>query len=152
MKTLLGWLLILGLAYFAWTEGWPWLQAELDRLGEGSRSVAAAGSDEASRCVTLATDASRSFAGGLGRFIDPPVDTGAWMRFAGQVQARRRQASDACGCSDEACAPAREAMTQLESLLQDLDGVVRGSTDAFFNPATRQQRIDELLDQARAAL
>ncbi|MDX1661355.1 MAG: hypothetical protein R3326_06150 [Gemmatimonadota bacterium] len=152
MNNLLKWLVILGLAIFLWTEGWPWLQGELDRLGGRSPTVAAAGSDEASRCVALATDASRSLSSGIGRFVSPPVDTSAWMRFAGQVQEHRRRADRACGCVDEACAPARDAMAELESLLQDLDGVARGSAEAYFNPATRQQRIDQLLDRARAEL
>jgi hypothetical protein len=147
-------LVIAVLLYVAWTQGWPWLEKQLGSLGI-SRTQAGAptvGGGPEGSCISMAERANDALAGGIGRFISPPFDTGAWMQFAGRVQLQIRDADSACGCPHEACVKASEALRELDALLMDMDGMVRGSAESFGNPATRQERIFDLLNEARQLL
>lgn len=142
---------ILVLVYFAVTVGWPWLHRHLDRLGADG-ATAAAGASPAAHCVDLASRANDTFGRGITRFANPPYDSADWMRFGGEVQNRMREAEAACVCADDACRDAGQAMSELGNLVQQMDGMVRGSADTVVNPAFTQERIDDLLNQARSEL
>ncbi len=145
------WLLVALVVLVAWKEGLPRLRA---RLAASDRTTAGAGvaDDDAERCVRDAAAVAREFGEGFPPFAENRGDTAGWMRFAGQLQVRLRDAQARCGCAGEACDRAAEALGRLDSLIQRTDGLVRGSPEALFNPATDMETIDELLDRARDAL
>jgi hypothetical protein len=145
LRKLLKYLVILVILIVAWKEGWPRLQAKLADLGHpGSGTVA--GEDEAGRCVREATTAASDFGNGVSQYARDRSDTGGW-RIQNQVQSAR----GLCRCPGEACDKATEALDQLDDLIQRTDGLVRGSTDVMFNPATDMEQIYHTLEEADAA-
>lgn len=147
--------ILLVVAFVAYDYGWPWLQAELARKGKIKTTIISDfdGDDVMDsgvhRCLVLATDANQSFGAGIGKFIGEQPNRGDWMGFAGRVQQQTAVAASACDCLGEGCAIASEAMTELESLIHETDGLVRGSSETFSNPANRQEKIYDLLAQAQ---
>lgn len=147
------------IAYFAVTEGWPWLREKLKQWqGEGSGGAQAGGDgagagvgDGGGRCVDLAAAASTALGEQIRRFRQPPYDLAAWSSAVGTVEERASRAETACTCPRESCQTAATALTELRDLLGGVDAVIRGDPSAFRNPARQQERIDELLDQARDA-
>lgn len=135
--------------YFLVTEGWPWLQRELGRTGAAPRVAAGSGGGEQGPCLSRASGAADTFGDGLSRFSSRPVDTGAWMTFAGRVQQRISEARAACGCSHPACSRAAQAMDELGSVVYTMDGYVRGSAESTANPAQAMERVYDLLNEAR---
>ena len=142
------------LAFVAYDYGWPWLQGVLADQGGESRSLEGGMSDdggEVENCLELATAANDEFASRVGQFIGRQGDTGDWMQFAGGVQNRIGSAQSACGCIGEGCVLASRAMSELETLVQEVDGAVRGATEGAANAANRQEKVYDLLNQAAKA-
>lgn len=144
-------LVLAGLLYFAWTEGWPWLQGELESLG-ATRSDVSSMQSEAGRCVAGAEAARRAFGEGFRGATTRRGDHSEWLRFSGRIQSRIRDARSACRCPEDACELADGAMRELERNLHELDGMIRGSVDRFSNPAARLEEVDQLLAEARSEL
>jgi hypothetical protein len=148
-------LALLVLAYFAVTEGWPWLRDQFG-LG-GSRSVASEegdagggeGEEGGGRCVALATRASEALGAEIRNFRQPPYDLDAWGAAVAGLEDRAAAAETACGCPAESCETATAALVELRELVAAVDGVIRGEATSFRNPARSQDRIDDLLDRAR---
>ena len=138
--------------YFAVTEGWPWLRDQLDRKPTPPTAAgddAATSSGPGSRCVDLALEASNDWADQLRRFRQPPYDLDAWGAALAATEERIATADAACACPLESCSAAAAALGELRGLLSAVDSVVRGEPSAFRNPAREQERIDDLLGQAR---
>lgn len=152
LRKILKWLVLLMLVVVAWKEGWPRLQAKLADSGRATSDLAATGGNDADRCVREAANAAQDFGDGVSKYGRDRSDTAGWMHFAGRIQYRVQEARGICDCPGDACARAAEALGRLDSLIQRTDGMVRGSTDAVFNPATDMEEIYNLLDQAQAAL
>lgn len=150
-------IVLIVVVFVAYDYGWPWLQAELARKGSIKTTVLSDfdGDDVmesgVTRCLALASDANEAFGAGIGRFVGGQPNRADWMSFAGRVQRQTAAAASACNCLGEGCALASEAMAELESLIQDTDGLVRGSTDTFSNPANRHEKIYDLLVRAERA-
>lgn len=147
---LLFWLAVLWAAY---AYGWPWLQETVEGIGETTASSAKglSGGPEG-RCVQLANDAADRFGDGIGRFSSPPYDTEKWGKFVGKVENGIELAEAECACGSEPCQHARNAMRELDSLVGDLDRMIRRDTDRFIQPGTAMERVYDELNRARAAL
>lgn len=144
-------LVVLVIVYFAVTEGWPWLRDEL-RLGGGDAETSGGepgGSGDGGHCVALASRASEALGGEIRRFRQPPYDLDAWGAAVAAVEERTYEADVACSCPLESCQTAAAALVELRDLTGAVDSVIRGDPTAFRNPARQQERIDELLAQAR---
>lgn len=137
-------LLVLIVGFFAITQGWPWLR---DRLGGGSESVPA-GNEEAGRCVARAEAASQALADAIIRFQQPPADLEAWDSARSGAEDRISSAEEACACPAESCKRAETALSEIRDLAASADDMLRGGS-GFSNLATRQERIDELINGAR---
>ena len=148
-------LVLVVLVYVGVTEGWPWLRDRLDRQGgaadttETTEEGVETGGGAGSRCVDLAAEASTALGDQLHRFRQPPYDLDAWVSAAAATRERIAAADAACACSLESCATAAAALGELHGLLDAVDSVIRGEPTAFRNPARQQERIDDLLGQAR---
>lgn len=144
-------LVVLVIAIRNW--GIPWYK---DHFGGGSRSTSpssssdgASGSGGAS-CASSAERASLAWGAGIGRFVNPPYDQGAWSSFKSEIDGRLSEARSACSCSAESCAKAKEAVDMLDGLVTQLDSAIRSGTP-FSNEVVRQQeKLDGLIDEAKS--
>lgn len=141
MRGLVKLLIVVILVYLAWHVGWPWIQKQM-----GSSSSAASGS---MACVDATARATKAWGDGIGRFVNPPVDQNAWSSFRSNVQDRISSAQAECGCSEDSCGKARDALGRLSSLASDLDLSVGTGSPPPSDLAQRQQRVDDALDRAR---
>ncbi len=149
MGKLIKWAVIIGLAYLAYAEG-PGLIERfgdgVDDLGSGlNRGAASLGQ---SRCVQAAEQASESFSHGLRDYSEPPVNIDSWERFKDKLEGLIYDAETECSCVQDSCQRATDAVGELNSLIADFDGSLRGSKVAF-NPARRQETINRFLKRAR---
>ena len=81
--------------------------------------------------------------------MNPPVDAAAWTSFRSDVDGAISRASSGCGCAEESCAKAREAMSVLSGIVSDMDAAVRGSGPLPSDIVRVQERINDLLDDGR---
>jgi len=139
--------IVLAIAYFVVTRGLPWIQRQ---FGPATGSEAAGGG-EAAECIYRATEANEALSQAVRRFSQPPVDQDEWSSVTWEIESEIQLAAAACMCSLEACQTASQALDEIRALLSNLDGMARGDSTGFANPARQQERIFELLDQARAA-
>ena len=145
MGKLLKYGIVILLAYFAYTEG-PQLVENIGDLGSGlNRKATSIGEG---RCVVAAEDASEAFARGLRDFSKPPVNMDAWDRFMEGLKGKLYDAESECSCPRDSCQRATDALNELNSLIADFDGSLRGS-GLPLNPARRQETIDFFLKRAR---
>ena len=149
LRKLVKGLIFLLVVVVAWKEGWPQVKAMLTK-GESSVSSDVAGEGLDSRCIRLAAEVAQDFGDGVSKYGRDRSDTAGWTRFAGRIQSRAERARNFCDCPSDACAKAKSALVQLDSLIQRTDGMVRGSTEVMFNPATDMEEIYDKLDQARS--
>jgi hypothetical protein len=142
---LVKWIVIIGIAFFAWKFGVPWIKGQ--KLGGSSTSISnsAVGDDS---CAGLAERASETWGSGLAQFANPPYDLGAWSSFRERVDAKIAAAESKCTCAAESCVKVRGAMGDLRSLVSDLDSTIRnGSSPEGF--VQRQEQIDNRINEAR---
>ena len=144
MGRLLALAIIAGVIYLALTQGMPWLKTA---VGSGA---GAAGGGESADCVARASDASDTVAGELVPQARPPVDTAVWGTVLLRAGGALAQAETACACPADACATATEAIYELRAMFDELDDIARGNPMGIGNPARRQERVNQLLDRARA--
>ncbi|HYC58743.1 MAG TPA: hypothetical protein VEK79_04180 [Thermoanaerobaculia bacterium] len=139
------WLLILGLVVFAWRVFLPWMKQQ--KLGGESRvSISQLGDDS---CSGEAERASEQWGSGLVRFVNPPYDIDAWSTFRAGVDSRISIAESKCNCPRESCAKVRNAMSDLRSLVADLDNAIRTGSSPGGNIVQRQEHIDTLIEESR---
>jgi hypothetical protein len=81
--------------------------------------------------------------------MNPPVDASAWSSFRSDVNGAISSARNGCGCPEESCRKAKEAMSDLSSLVNDMDAAVRSGGPPTVDVVRAQERIDSLLDEAR---
>ncbi len=126
---------------FIWKKGIPWLQEQ----HSGSPATASAGDS----CTPYADSAANTWSSGIRKFTNPPYDIPAWESFRSDVQKRLSEAAIHCGCSEESCAKAKEAMNGLRDMVNDVDGMIRNNTAPPSNIVSRQEDVDNLVDQAK---
>ena len=142
---LIKWIVIIGVLIIGYREGWPWLQAKIDAFSAGSPS----NSERAGlSCAIQADRANLAWGGGIGRFVNPPVDTTAWDSFRTQVEADISQARSSCGCAEPSCTKAREALADLDNLIRSFDSAVRSGSPPRGDVVSRQEAIDSKIEQA----
>ncbi|MEM7586744.1 MAG: hypothetical protein AAF560_25365 [Acidobacteriota bacterium] len=149
MGKIVKWLIIAGLAYLAYTEG-PGI---VERVGQGFGDVGSGLSRQATslgkgRCLQAAESASERFSEGLRDFSEPPIDLPSWERFNENLRGLIYDAESECSCPRDSCTRAMDAINELNSLIADFDGSLRGSGQPL-NPARRQETIDRFLKRAR---
>jgi hypothetical protein len=134
-------IVLIAVLYVAWKYGLPWLQHQ----GSGGSSTHAAAT---SGCPSAAARASETWGSGLHAFVNPPYDLNAWSAFHDSVEGKISAAESECSCSGDSCAKARAAMSDLRSLLSDLDTAIRGGTAPPSDLPQRQEAIDKQIDEA----
>ncbi len=137
--------IILLLAYVVYTEGPKWVE-QIGDLGSGlNRTSTSVGQG---RCVRAAEIASETFTRGMRDFSQPPINLDAWDRFNEGLKGQMYDAESECSCPRDSCQRAAEALSELNALISDFDGSLRGS-GLPLNPARRQETIDRFLKRAR---
>lgn len=141
------------IAWFAVTEGWPWLRERLDRTAGDRPAVSAGAGDtansEAGRCLDRAESASSTLAGALRTFRSPPYDREAWGSVSLEIAGTLGEADDACRCGHPACREAAAAIGALRELHTTADGMIRGEPTTTGNLGTLRARSQDHLDRAR---
>ena len=143
----LKWIIILAVVYAIWKYGIPWIKNEANSMGRSSNLSSASGN---SPCVSAAENASSTWGGGIGRYVNPPYDLNAWSSFKGNVDGKISNAESECSCSEESCRTARAAMSDLRGLVADLDSAIRGGASPGQDIVQRQEAIDNKINDARA--
>lgn len=138
---LLKWIIVIAIIVAVYRVGIPWLKKQ-----DFMRSAASVPADS---CSHAAEDATNAWGGGLGRFVNPPYDLSAWSAFRDDVLTRIRDAERKCGCSKDSCQRARAAMSELRSLVSDLDRAIRDGSAPPSDVVQRQEGVDEAIAAAR---
>jgi hypothetical protein len=145
---LVKWVVILVLLFIGWKVLAPRIKEFKSSKGTATSS-AAKGDDS---CVGRATSASNAWGNGLGQFVNPPYDTEAWASFSRDVKQHISEAEAKCACESESCIKARSAMSDLRSLVSELDSSVRSNSPPSSDLVRRQEQIDNTIDEARALI
>ena len=140
-------IVVAGIIYFGLTYAIPWFKG---LAGAPLRTGGASTGSGAGRCIDLASRASSAFGEEIRRFSRPPFDVNAWSASVTRLQIKMADADSACYCPSAACPKAREALSELRTLVSQFEGFVRGDATGMSNPASLQERVDQLLDEARA--
>ncbi|MCP4205163.1 MAG: hypothetical protein GY769_24905 [bacterium] len=135
-------------AYYGYTELLPQFRAYRQSQTAAEQAGEAAG--QALHCVSVAESAASDFALEIRQFARPPVDPGMWSTFMLQTGGRLSSADSACRCPHPACTSAAAALLEQRRLLNQFDAMVRGASAGLSNPASSQERINELLARARS--
>ena len=135
-------------AYFAVTEVLPWVQNEFGG-GQGRPELV---EDESAYCVDSAAAANDDMTRTVRSYSTPPVDLDSWSVAVSEIESSIRRAQAACSCPTTSCSKASQAITEIQGQLWSLDNLIRASSTGFSNPARQQERIQSLLNEARAAL
>ncbi len=78
------------------------------------------------------------------------MDYSVWGSVLVRVAGALAEAERACSCPTAACAKGSDAVDELRTMFDELDDMARGNPLGIGNPARRQERVYELLDEARA--
>src|SRR5258706_8554581 len=114
-------IVVVALVFLAWKYAIPGAKKQLS----GHATTAAAADNS---CVAAAQHASEAWGSGLHSFVNPPYDLGAWSSFRDGVEKKIAIAESECRASSQSCDAARGAMSDLKSLISELDGAItRGS-------------------------
>lgn len=136
------------LIYIVLTQGLPWLKGQLGAESGGEAS--GGGGEREYRCVETAWQANETLISQIRSFSRPPVDAEMWGVAFAEVMRDIGTAEVECGtCLTAACGKAGTAAAELRDLAMQFDGVVRGDASGWSNPARQQERINQLLDDAR---
>jgi hypothetical protein len=141
MKTIIQLLVVIVLAFviFKWWKN------------HQGTPTAAAGASPAQECAAAAAAAGDTWGSGVGRFANPPYDTAAWDDFRSRVEREARQAQEKCLCGDAACNTAKGAMSDLRSLVNEMDSALRSGSPPPSDLVQRQEAIDNAINNARDA-
>jgi hypothetical protein len=133
--------IILALLFFAW----QWWQKH-----HATPAGSSAGGASSDFCTPYVRGATTSWSSGIRNFTaGPPYDTAAWDSFRSDIQNRIHEADSHCSCALESCAKAREAMSGLGDMVNNIDGMIRSNSAPPSDLVQRQENVDNLADQAR---
>ncbi len=138
---LIKWVAIIVLAFVVWKYAVPWAKRQMSR-----HAPPAVSSDNS--CVAAAQRASEAWGSGLHRFVNPPYDLTAWSSFQSDVQAKISSAESECRGSAQSCDAARVAMSELRTLVGDLDTAIRNGSPPPDDAVQRQEAIDTKIEAA----
>lgn len=139
--------LVVVLLVLGYTEVLPRLRENRGGLG-GRSGETSSGEGQGGACVAEAAAANRAFGSDIGRFARAG-EVEAWEDHRWETESLLDEAEQTCDCNRPSCEKARDALAQLRTLVDELDSIVRSDTLVSFNPARRQERIDNLLGTAR---
>ena len=125
--------------YESWVDSISQIGQDLSRTGEPVSE---------SQCVGAAELASESFSRGMRDYVQPPINIDAWDMFLEGVKEKIYHADVRCDCARDSCIKAQEALNELNHLMADFDGSLRGANNVP-NAARRQETIDRALRRAR---
>lgn len=143
-------IVIVAIGIAVWKVGVPWAKKQ-NFFGDAA-SATGGNSGAGASCPRAAANASAAWGDGLGRFVNPPYDLDAWTSFRAGVDEKIRDAESQCGCAEDSCAKAREALGDLRSLVSELDSSIRSGGAPPEDVVRRQERIDNLIDEAADSL
>lgn len=112
-------------------------------------SAASASHDSGGDCAGAAAAASSAWGDGIGRFVNPPYDLNAWGEFRSRVDREINRAESQCRAGTESCRQASAAMSELRTVVDDLDSAIRAGTAVPDDLVRRQESIDNDIDRAR---
>ncbi len=141
MNNALKFIVALVIVAVAWKFGGPWVKEHLGTPASTSKS-----SDNS--CVAAAESASERWGSGVTRF-SPPYDVAAWESFRSDVDSRIGTAERKCSCSLDSCVKTRQALSEMRSLLNETDSMVRGNSEPPAGLVQRQEEIDATISAAR---
>jgi len=145
---LIGLIVVGFLLYQGYHYAGPWLERNFPT--ESGQASGGGESEESARCVALARGASRNLSDSMRQFSQPPVNQQEWTAAFLSVSSDLSAAESACTCPTDACDRGYAAVSELRDLSLSLDGVVRGGSQGFSNPARALERVHELLDEAES--
>ena len=148
MRGLIKLAILATVAYFGYTELLPRYRSY--QQSKVADEQADQDAQQAHHCVSVAESVASDFAREIRRFSRPPVDTGLWSTFMVQTSGQLSSADSACRCPDAACISAAAALLEQRRLLNQFDGMVRGTSTGISNPAVSTERINHLLTRARS--
>ena len=140
-KTLIKLLIVAAIAVFVWKKGIPWWNEH-----HSGTSATSAADDS---CVSAAVEASEAWGSSIGRFANPPYDLSAWGDLQSRVEHDIRNAEGKCRCMADSCTTAGTAMSELRSLVNELDGSIRSGGPPPSDAVQRQEAIDNAINSAR---
>ncbi len=139
-------LVALVLVGFVYTQSLPRLKQS---VGLETDPVGGAVPGGQNRCVETARRANETFAGRVRLFPGQAIDPLEWTISFQEIIREIGAAEIACSsCLSEACRKAATAASELRSLSLQFDEMVRGDQRGWSNPATQQERINRLLNEA----
>lgn len=140
--------IVLGIAFLLITKVGPMIQQQ---FGGRAARVETDTSSEGGQCVDRAFQANEMLIRVARQYGQPPVDVDSWSDAQWEIDSEIQSAESACYCSADACQSASQALAEMRNLISNLDAMVRGTSPGFANPANQQERIYDLLNQARSA-
>lgn len=150
LSKLVSFAVVIAVVYFALTRGLPWIR---EQIAPTARSYQAADGDAADptwTCIESVAQANDSLSQLVRRFSIGPTDVDEWSTAAWDVEAEIRDAEMTCSCPTEACNKAAEAAGELSTMYSQFDATARGTATTYGNPARNQERVFDLLDEARS--
>lgn len=100
-------------------------------------------------CVDGAERASETWGSGLSAFVNPPYDPAAWDQFRSRTENAISAAERKCSCNAESCTTVKSALSELRSLVSDMDNTVSTSGPPPNGIVQRQEQIDNAITSAR---
>src|SRR5205085_2515443 len=94
---------------------------------------------------------SETWGSGIGRFANPPYDLGAWGEFRTRVDAASAKADALCSCDADSCRKSRQAISDLRTLVSDLDTSIRHGSPPPGDIVPRQAQSSPIADGLNAA-
>lgn len=147
MRSFIHLAVLVAIAYLGYTQLWPWWRShEESQAAEHREEPSTSGARE---CISEAEAVTRDFAEEIRQFPAPPIDAALWSSFMVQTSSRLSAADAICRCAGEACLSAATALFEQRKLLNQFDGIVRGTSTGVANPAAALERIESLLSRAR---
>jgi hypothetical protein len=144
-------IVVIVVVYFGYTQVVPWIKSFAGGPGSAGSTDSAFNDGGAGRCIDLASRASSTLGSELRQYTKPPFDLVDWSATVHKVEMKIYEADSDCRCSAPGCSEARQALSEVKSLLATFDSMVRGDATGFSNPADQLQEADRLLDEARFA-
>lgn len=133
------------------TEVLPWIRDRVEGVTEekivGRPDPMTLGDETV--CVHLATEASTLVGDSILYVKPPPADSSDWVEASYEIQRRITEADDRCTCPGDACLTGREALGEIQALVDDIDRMISGESSVAMSLANRQDRIVALLEKAR---
>jgi len=150
LSRLVSFAIVMAIVYFALTRGLPWIREQIAPTARSYEATEGDTSDPAGPCIESVASANDSLGQLLRRFSSGPVDSDEWSTASWDIEAAIRDAEMTCTCCSEACRKASEAAGELRMMYSQFDAMARGTATTYSNPARNQERVFDLLDEARS--